>query len=254
MLIDTHLHLDDARYDADREAVLERGFSAGVKIQVSIGTQMDDCRWITEFVQGREGLYATVGIHPEMVERWKDEDLPEFEELARKPKVVAIGEVGLDYHHGAYDKALQHKVFREMIRLSKRAGLPLVIHQRDAAEDTLAILREERAGDQGGVFHCFAGDLATAQGAMALGFDIAVGGILTFPNARELREVIRQVPLERLVLETDAPWLAPQPWRGKRNEPAFLAGVASALAALKGVPVAEIEEITTRNARRLFRI
>ena len=254
MLIDTHVHLDDARYDEDRPALLERARQAGLKAMVSIGTNAADSAWAADFAAAEADVYATVGVHPEMLESHEDSDLALYEALAAKPKVVAIGEVGLDYHSPGFDKGRQAEVFREMIRLSRRRHLPLVIHQRDAADDTLRILAEEGGGSEGGVFHCFAGDWACAQGAMKLGFDIAVGGILTFPSAKDLRAVIAQVPLERLVLETDGPWLAPQPQRGKRNEPAFVAAVAAKLAEIKGVSVAEIERISTQNALRIFRI
>jgi TatD DNase family protein len=254
MLIDTHLHLDDARYDADRPELLARAREAGVGLMLSIGTALDDSRWIVAALPGQPGIYGAVGIHPERVSEWHDADLPEYEALAASPGVLAIGEVGLDYHSPGFDREKQQRVFREMIRLSRRRQLPLVIHQRDAAEDTLRLLGEEGGGAEGGVFHCFAGDWACAQKAMSLGFDIAVGGILTFPSAKELRAVIAQVPLERLVLETDGPWLAPQPKRGQRNEPAFITAVAATLAGLKNVSLAEVERVTTQNAKRIFRI
>ena len=254
MLVDTHVHLDDARYDSDRAEMIARARQAGVEILVTIGTALDDSVWATDFAANEDKVYATVGVHPERLDDWKDEDLAVYEALAQKPKVVAIGEVGLDYHSPGFDAAKQQRVFREMIRLAKRHKLPLVIHQRDAADDTLRVLEEEGGGSEGGVFHCFAGDIKCAQGAMKLGFDLAVGGILTYPSAGPLREVIAQVPLERLVLETDGPWLAPQSQRGKRNEPAFVVSAAQKLAELKQVSLAEVEVATTKNAHRLFRI
>jgi TatD DNase family protein len=254
MFVDTHVHLDDAKFDEDRPELLGRARAAGVTLMVSIGTALDDSRWACEYATRQEGVYASVGVHPERVETWRDEDLPVFRELCKRPKVRAVGEVGLDYHSPGFEAPAQEALFRQMIRLSLEAKLPLVIHQRDAAGDTLRVLREEGAGSEGGVFHCFAGDWETAQGAIALGFDIAVGGILTFPNAQALRAVIAQVPLERLVLETDAPWLAPQAQRGKRNEPAYMISVAERLASLKGLSLKEVEDATTRNARRIFRI
>lgn len=254
MLIDTHLHLDDSKYDGDREQLLERARQAGVGIFVTIGTALEDSAWGTDFVNGREGVYATIGIHPERVDEWNEGDLEKYEALAARPKVVAVGEVGLDYHRPGYDPELQQRIFREMIRLSRRRKLPLVIHQREAADDTLRLLAEEGGGEEGGVFHCFAGDLNCAEGAMKLGFDIAVGGILTYPSAGALRSVIESVPMDRLVLETDAPWLAPQDKRGQRNEPAYMVSVAQKLAELKKLSQAEIEAVTTDNARRIFRI
>ncbi|MES2200896.1 MAG: TatD family hydrolase [candidate division FCPU426 bacterium] len=254
MLIDTHVHLDDTRYDVDRDAVLLRAAEAGVVAMVSIGTNLEDSAWAASWTAGRDGLYATVGQHPEQVGSWAPGDAEKMEALTASKKVVAVGEVGLDYHSPGHDMAAQQSLFREMIRLALRKKLPLVIHQRDAANDTLAILKEEGGGSEGGVFHCFAGDWDCARGAMELGFDLAVGGILTFPSAKALREVIARVPLEKLVLETDGPWLAPQLYRGKRNEPAMIASVAAALAELKGVSLAELESATTANAKRIFRI
>jgi TatD DNase family protein len=253
-LIDTHIHLDDARYNEDRPSVMQCAREAGVALQVSIGTHLEDSLWAAEFALQEADVFATVGMHPELVDRWKEGDEQRFLALAKKPKVVAIGEVGMDYHRGDEDKALQERVFRLMIGLSRERKLPLVVHQRDAAQDTLRILREEKAGGSGGVFHCFAGDWATAQEAMAMGFYIAVGGILTFPSAKDLRGVIGQVPMERLVLETDGPWLAPQLQRGKRNEAAFLPEVCAKLAELKGMSIEDVARISTENACKLFNI
>jgi len=253
MLIDSHVHLDDARYDADRDAMLARARAAGVGTFITIGTHLQDSEWACAFAAATPDAYATVGLHPELVDRWRDDtDLALYRQLALRDKVVAIGEVGLDYHHGNEDRSQQQRVFCAMIRLSRELELPLVIHQREAAEDTLRILREEKAGAFGGVFHCFAGDLATAQAAMGLGFRIAVGGVMTFPNAGALREVVKALPLSALMLETDGPWLAPQSQRGQRNEPAFLPAICQKLAEVKGISVAEAEAATTANALDTF--
>jgi TatD DNase family protein len=254
MLIDTHVHLDDQRYAEDREALIERAAQAGVEVLVTIGTSLDDSRWAGPFAREHKNIYAVLGSHPERVSEWKPDQMGEYEAHAREPKVVAIGEIGMDYHSEGFDKGAQEACFRDMIALGRKLKLPLVIHQRDAAEDTLRILREEKGGDQGGVFHCYAGTWDTAKAAMDLGFEIAVGGILTFPNAKDLREVIAKVPMERLVLETDGPWLAPQDQRGKRNEPAFIKSVAAKLAEIKQLSLEAVAEKTTANARRLFRI
>jgi TatD DNase family protein len=255
MLIDTHCHLDDSKYDADREEILARAKTAGVELKVTIGTTAQDSRWAADFARDRQDVKAAVGVHPEMVENYDAaRDLNVIETMAGEPGVVAIGEVGLDYHRGRANLQAQHQLFREMIRLSLRKKLPLVIHQREAEEDTLRLLREEGGGKEGGVFHCYAGSLETAQAAMRLGFDIAVGGILTFKSAQPLRDVISQVPMDRLVLETDAPWLAPQAWRGQRNEPAYMTQVADQVAVMKGLSSMEVAEKTSANARRLFRL
>jgi TatD DNase family protein len=254
LLVDTHVHLDDGKYRADFEDLLARSRQAGVGTLVSIGTGLEDSAWATETAAKQEGCYASVGLHPQFAASWKEGDEERFQALAQRPKVVAIGECGLDYHHPDPAKEAQFPVFRAMCRIAARLKLPLVIHQREAAEDTLRILEEEGGGREGGVFHCFAGDLDTARRAMGLGFFLAVGGILTFPNAGALREVIRQVPLERLVLETDGPWLAPQGRRGQRNEPAYLPEIAAKLAEVKGADIEEVGRVTTENARKLFRI
>jgi TatD DNase family protein len=252
--IDTHVHLDDGRYAPDLDAVLERSRAQGVWPLVSIGTSLEDSRWAAAFAAGHDGIYAAVGVHPELAAGYGPSQLDEFRRLARAPKVVAVGEVGLDLHRPGSDLTAQEAALRDMLALAREAGLPLVVHQREAAAPLLDILKRDWDPALGGVFHCFAGDLATAEAAMALNFDLAVGGVLTFKSAGPLREVIARVPLERLVLETDGPWLAPQAWRGQRNEPAYLPAVAAQVALLKGVSVDEVAARTTANARRLFRL
>jgi TatD DNase family protein len=252
--IDTHVHLDDERYQADREAVLERSRNAGVWPLVSIGTCLKDSAWAAEFAGRNEGIYATVGQHPEFADGYRASDLARFREEALKPKVVAVGEVGLDFHRPGSSLAVQEPVFRAMVALARDLKLPLVIHNREASADVLRVLREAWDPALGGVFHCFAGDAQTALAAIDLNFHIAVGGVLTFKSAQALREVIAQVPLERLVLETDGPWLAPQAWRGQRNEPAYIPSIAAQLAQVKGVDLGTVAQVTTANARSLFRL
>jgi TatD DNase family protein len=253
-LIDTHVHLDDTRYDADREALIARAALAGVDTLVSIGTSLADSRWVADFVQGRSRVYGTVGQHPECADSLGAAELADFEALARRKGIVAIGEVGLDFHRSESTLQAQEPVFRAMIALARKLGLPLVIHNREADRDTLRILREAWDPSLGGLFHCFAGDAQCAREALDLNFDLAVGGVLTFKNAQGLRDIIAGVPLERLVLETDGPWLAPQAWRGQRNEPAYVAGVAQALATLKGVSIEAVASATSANAKRVFRL
>ena len=254
MLIDTHFHLDDRRYEGERDEILKRAAEAGVRVLITIGTNLEDSRWVCDTVAGSELLYGTVGHHPLYMDEWIDGTESEFEDLARRERIVAVGEVGLDYHRGTEDAHRQHDVFRRMIQIGHRVEKPLVIHQRDAAQDCLRIMREENAEACGGVFHCFAGDQATARAALDMGFYIAVGGVLTYKNAQDLRDVIRDVPLDRLMLETDAPWLAPQKWRGKRNEPAYMREVLYELAKVKNVEAEQVEQATTENAKKLFRL
>jgi TatD DNase family protein len=253
-LVDTHVHLDDTRYDGDREALIARAAEAGVTTLVTIGTDLADSVWAAGFVQGRDGVYGTVGHHPERVAEYDEARFDEYRAAARRPGIVAIGEVGLDYHSPGFDAPAQQALFRRMIGLARELKLPLVIHNRDAGADTLGLLKEHWDPGLGGVFHCFAGDQATADGALALGFHLAVGGVLTYKNAQGLRDIIKGVPLARLVLETDGPWLAPQGRRGKRNEPAYLDEVLAQLAAIKGLPVADVAKATTANAKRLYRL
>ena len=254
MIVDTHCHLDDSKFDADRDDLLKRAREQGVELMISIGTTLDDSRWVCDFVKDRKDVLGTVGMHPEFGHQYKEGDLEFFRELSGRPGIVAVGEVGMDFHYEGYDKKKQESLFRDMIGLAREKNLPLVIHQRDAEEDTLRILRDENAGELGGVFHCFAGSLETAKAVMDLGFYISVGGILTFKNAQALRDVVDQVPLESLVLETDAPWLAPQPVRGKRNEPAYTRMVAEKVAEMKAVSIDEVERVTTQNAKKLFKL
>lgn len=253
-LIDTHVHLDDTRYNEDREALIERATQAGVGTLVTIGTQLQDSRWNVDFVAGRKNVYATVGQHPEFQADLSQADLDEYEALAQKPGVVAIGEVGLDFHRPEFELEKQEPIFRAMIALAKKLKLPLVIHNRMADRDTIRVLRDCWDPALGGLFHCFAGDAQCASEAQDMNFDLAVGGVLTFKSAQSLRDIIATVPLERLVLETDGPWLTPQAWRGQRNEPAYVTSVAQALATLKGVSLEEVAEATTKNAKRVFRL
>ncbi len=254
-MIDTHVHLDDTRYDVDRDALIARAKAAGVGTLITIGTNLEDSAWVRDYVAQRDGIYGAIGEHPEQVETWDDERLRAYRAIAKGAKnIVAIGEVGLDFHRPEFSLAKQEPAFRDFIRLALELNLPLVIHQREAATDTLRVLREEGAERVGGVFHCFAGDAAAAKGALDLNFDLAVGGILTYKSAQPLRDVIAGVPLSRLLLETDGPWLAPQDWRGQRNEPAYIIAVAAKLAELKGVSVAEVEKATTANAKRVFKL
>lgn len=253
-LIDTHVHLDDTRYDRDREAVIVRAQAAGVSDLVTIATALDDSRWVAGFIAAQEHVFGTVGHHPELSDSYDAGKLGEYKALARQKGIVAIGEIGLDFHRPEFSLAKQEPCFRDMLGLARDLGLPVVIHNRDANADTIRVLRDAWDPQLGGVFHCFAGDAETAKAAVDLNFDLAVGGVLTYKNAQGLRDIIAAVPLERLLLETDGPYLTPQAWRGQRNEPAYMVAVAQKLAELKGVSLAMVAEQTTANARRVFRI
>ncbi len=203
-------------------------------------------------------MYASIGVHPHEVRHINDHWYDEFRRLAKNHKVVAYGEIGLDYHYNHSSPKEQRSRFREQIQLARELRLPLIIHTREAEKDTMAILKEENASEIGGVFHCFSGNAQLAQDALALGFYLSFSGILTFQNASRLREIAKTVPLDRLLIETDSPYLAPAPHRGKRNEPAFVFFVAQQLATLRSsepdVSIATIGDWTTRNAKKLFKI
>ena len=255
MLIDTHTHLDDARFNDDRDAVIARAREAGVEAFITIGCDLATSLAAVQLADGHPFVYASIGIHPHEVKHIGDEWYDEFRRLARNKKVVAYGEIGLDYHYNHSSPKEQRERFREQIQLARELALPVIIHTREAQEDTIAILKEEKASDVGGVFHCFSGDTWLAKDALELGFYLSFSGILTFQNAAVLREIAKTVPLDRLLIETDCPYLTPTPHRGKRNEPAYVGQVAKQLAALH--PEFSEEDIgrtTAKNARRLFKI
>ena len=255
MLIDTHTHLDDARYNDDREAVIARAREAGVDAFVSIGCDLTTSQAATALADHYPFVYASVGVHPHEVKHIQDDWYDEFRRLAKSEKVVAYGEIGLDYHYNHSSPKEQRDRFREQIQVARELKLPVIIHTREAQEDTVAILREEKASDVGGVFHCFSGDAWLAKEALDLGFHLSFSGILTFQSATALREIAMKTPLDRLLIETDCPYLTPVPYRGKRNEPAYVAQVAKQLAAIH--PELTLEEIqgrTTENAKQLFKI
>ena len=215
MLIDSHAHLDDLRYDTDRDNVLQRAQTAGIEAIVTIGCDLATSQAAVALAHAHPNIFATIGVHPheakEIGEGWYES----FRSLAQHPKVVAYGEIGLDYHYDHSPREIQRQRFREQIHLARELALPLVIHTREAQEDTVMILREEGAVDVGGVFHCFSGDMWLAKDALDLGFYLSFSGVLTFKNATMLRDIAKTVPLDRLMVETDCPYLAPVPYRGK---------------------------------------
>ena len=257
MLIDTHSHLDDTRYDADREAVIARARETGVETMVTIGCDLTSSRSAVALAEHYPFIYASVGVHPHEVKHICDDWYDELRRLPQREKVVAYGEIGLDYHYNHSPPKLQRDRFREQIGLARELHLPIVVHTREAQDDTIAILREEHAGDIGGVFHCFSGDAWLAKDALDLGFYLSFSGVVTFQNATMLRDIVKTVPLDRILIETDGPYLTPVPHRGRRNEPAFVRLVAEKIAEIKGMDAVSVEEIgrvTSDNARRLFRI
>ncbi|XID91769.1 TatD family hydrolase [Paenibacillaceae bacterium WGS1546] len=255
MLIDTHAHLDSSKFDGDREEMIERALQAGVDAIVNIGFNRETIPTTMQLAEKYAFIYAAVGWHPTDAAAMNlEEDLAWIERLCAHPKVVAIGEIGLDYYWDTSPKEIQHTVFREQIRLARRLNMPIVIHNRDAHEDVTRLLKEEKAEEVGGIMHCFSGSWETAKKCLDMNFHISFGGPVTFKNARVPKEVLERVPMDRLLIETDSPYLAPHPNRGKRNESAYVRLVAEAAAEIKGVSVGEIAKITSENAIRCLGI
>jgi len=255
-LIDSHCHLDEERFAADREAVIARALEAGVARMVTIGASggMQANHDAVGLAQRHAGIFATVGIHPHEASVVTAAVIDEISRLAGAPKVVAIGETGLDYYYDNSPRAAQQDAFRRFAALARQLRLPLVVHLRDAYDDAVAILRDERAAEAGGVIHCFSGDRQVARTFLDLGFHLSFSGIVTFKNADELRAVARLTPADRLLVETDAPFLAPVPYRGKRNEPAYVVQTAAAIAAERRQALGELAGLTRTNTERLFRL
>ena len=254
MLFDTHVHLNAEQFEDDVTEVIERALQNGVKQMVVVGFDRPTITKAIQLVETYDFLYASVGWHPVDAIDMTDEDLAWIEELSSHPKVVALGEMGLDYHWDKSPKEIQHEVFRKQIRLAKVVKLPIIIHNREATADLVHILKEEGAEEVGGIMHCFSGSVEVARECMAMNFYISLGGPVTFKNAKKPKEVAIEVPLDKLLIETDCPYLAPHPYRGKRNEPAYVKLVAQQIAELKGISLEEVAKATTENAKKLFDI
>ncbi|MNK57464.1 putative deoxyribonuclease YcfH [compost metagenome] len=254
MLFDTHTHLDAPQFDEDREEVIARAVEHGVTRMINVGFNRETIPSTMNLAETYDFIYAAVGWHPQDAITMKDGDLEWIAELCGHKKVVAIGEIGLDYYWDTSPKDIQHAVFRKQIGLARSLNMPIVIHNRDAHEDVIRILREEKASEVGGVMHSFSGSWETAKMCLDLGFHISFGGPITFKNAKQPKEVLKQVPNDRLLIETDSPYLTPHPFRGKRNESAHVRLVAEMAAELKGISLEELAEITTKNGLERFGI
>ncbi|RWR07178.1 TatD family hydrolase [Siminovitchia fortis] len=254
MLFDTHVHLNDEQFNEDLQEVIERAKEAGVSHMVVVGFNRPTIERAIDLVEEYDFLYASIGWHPVDAIDMTDEDLAWIEEMAAHPKVVALGEMGLDYHWDKSPHDVQKEVFRRQIGLAKKLKLPIIIHNRDATEDVVQILREENAEEVGGIMHCFSGSAETAKECVEMNFHISLGGPVTFKNAKKPKKVAMEVPLDRLLIETDCPYLAPHPFRGKRNEPAYVKLVAEQIAELKDISFEEVAKVTTENAKKLFGI
>ena len=253
MLVDSHCHLDFPELRADLAGVLSRMSDNGVTHALTISTTLETFPAVREVAHAHANVWCSAGVHPDEQRDGREASLEELLAMGSDPRVVAIGETGLDYYRLQGDLEWQRERFRTHIRAARKLAKPLVIHTRASAEDTLRVMREEGAEEVGGVMHCFTETMEVAEGAMAMGFHISFSGIVTFKNAKDLKEVARRVPAERMLVETDSPYLAPVPHRGKPNQPAFVKHVAEEVAALRGVAVEDVARATTENFFRLFR-
>src|SRR5512145_115883 len=252
MLIDSHAHLEMKEFDADRNDVIERARLAGVECIVTVGTNLSLSRKALSVARQYHDIYATVGVHPHDVAKAGDKTFDELKTLAEDPKVVAYGEIGLDYFRNISPREKQVEMFARQLELACELKLPIIIHDRDAHEQTLRMVKESKV--RNGVFHCFSGDWAMARQCLDLGFYLSVPGVVTFDKSQKLQEVVRHAPLDWLLLETDCPYLTPAPYRGKRNEPAFIVQTAQKVAQIRGLSCEEVAQTAAQNTRRLFRL
>jgi TatD DNase family protein len=261
VFIDSHAHLDGKRFDEDREQVIARAREAGIEaiLAIGIGDGPGTLDCAVKLADRYPGIYATTGVHPHEAELAKESDFAEMEQLARHPKVIAWGEIGLDYFYDHSPREVQASVFSRQMELARAAKLPIIIHCRasegseNAWDETIRLVGEQwRSSGLGGILHCFTGTLAHANAALDFGFMISFAGNLTFPKAQPLRDVAKQIPLDRLLIETDSPFLAPMPHRGKRNEPAFVKETARVLGEIRGISTEEVGARTSQNFYRFF--
>lgn len=251
-LVDTHAHLDASDYRDDRAAVIARAFTGSVGI-ITVGVDRQSSHAAVQLAKRHRLIWAAVGVHPHEAKTLNQIMLSDLEGLAQKERVAAIGEIGLDYYRDLSPRALQRRAFKEQIALAQKLNLPIIVHNRDSTDDLLAVLRE-LSSPYRGVIHSFLGNTAQADAFLTLGFHLGIGGPITFSNNDDLREAVQHILLERVLLETDCPYLTPVPHRGKRNEPAYVKHVAEAVSKIKEIPIQKVEQVTTENATRLFRL
>jgi len=253
MLFDTHAHMDDRAFDADRQELLASFAEKGLALVMNPGCSLESSRNVDALVRQYDFLYGAVGSHPDVADEVDEAVLEEYRRIvAGNPKIKAVGEIGLDYHYEDIPREIQKKAFRLQMELARKLDLPVIVHERDAHEDGMKIVEE--FPEVTGVFHCYSGSLEMAKWLIKRGWYIGFTGVLTFKNARKALEVAANIPLDRIVLETDCPYMAPEPFRGKRNDPGKLCRMAEKLAQLRELPLEEIERITTENGKRLYRI
>ncbi|MFH1854453.1 MAG: TatD family hydrolase [Candidatus Omnitrophota bacterium] len=254
MLIDTHCHLDFEDFEPDRQEVIARSKEQGIERIINVGSSLEGTEKSIRLSQENDFIYASAGIHPHEAGRITEKDMEFFKRFLESKKVVAVGEIGLDYYRNISLKDKQKRLFARLLNAAKEKDLPVIIHNRDAHEDTLYILKEAMGGAINGVMHCFSGDRPFLEECLALGMFVSFTCNVTFKNAAWLREIVRLVPADRLLLETDAPFLAPQAFRGRRNEPAYIKYLAEEIAKIKDMSFEEVAKITTENAKRLFKL
>ena len=254
MIFDTHAHYDDDAFQADREELLDSLKAAGIGTVMNVGASIASTKTTLALAERYPFVYAAVGVHPSETAELDEERMRWLEEMCACPKVAAVGEIGLDYHWDEPDRETQKRWFREQIRLARRAKLPVIVHSRDAAKDTMDIIKEENAAEAGGVIHCFSYGVEIAREYLDMGFYLGIGGVLTFKNAKKLKEVVAYMPMDRLLLETDCPYMAPTPHRGERNSSLYLPLVVKAVSEIKGIPEEEVVAVTEANARRMYRL
>ena len=252
--IDSHAHLDDERFDEDRDDVIDSLYENDVQIVLNPGSDLNSSKKALALAEKYPFIYAAVGFHPHDSKYMKEEHLDIFKEMAGKKKVIAIGEIGLDYYYDNSDRDVQRKWFREQIRLARELDLPYIVHNRDSHEDVLRIMKEEHYEGARGILHCYSGSAELSREFIKLGFYISLGGPVTFKNARVPKLVAKEVPFDKLLIETDSPYLTPEPYRGKRNEPKYVKYVAEEIAKIRNVSLDEVAEKTGENFNRLFNL
>lgn len=253
-IFDTHAHYDDEAFDGDREELLKSLPRNGIAGVVNVGASLASCRRTIELTEKYDFIYGAIGVHPSETEELTEESFDWLREQCRLEKCVAVGETGLDYHWDEPEREIQKKWFARQLALAKELKLPVIVHSRDAARDTVDLMRAERAEEIGGVIHCYSYTKETARDFLEMGFYFGIGGVLTFKNARKLKEAVEYIPLDRIVLETDCPYLAPVPDRGGRNSSLNLPYVVTAMAQIKGISEEEIRAAAWENAHKLYRI
>jgi TatD DNase family protein len=254
MLIDSHAHLEMPEFKKDLEAVIQSARESGIEYIFTVGTEKKDWKRALEIANSHPSIYAILGVHPHNAKEIDDQTYPILKEFCLNGNVKAYGEIGLDFFRNLSPREIQLKRFREQIGLAKELGLPIVVHDREAHQETLGILKSEKAEECGGIIHCFSGDYEMAKVCIDMGFYISIPGSITFKNAGRLRDIVKKLPLECLLVETDAPFLTPEPFRGKRNEPSYVRYTAQKVAEIKNVSFEKVAEVTTTNAVRIYRL